>query len=590
MTMESAGGWLLGAAVLVPLVLGAAGFVTRAPWSGRALAWGALPAAAAACWPSPARLDAPWLLLGATLELDVVARTMLVLAALLWALAGIYARGYLADDPRRHGFHGFFLLCMAGNLGLILAADIVSFYTAFALMTFTAYGLVVHTRTPEAMRAGRVYLAMAVAGEAMLVAGLVLAASEAPSLELRAVSDGIARAPWRDVILALLLAGFGIKAGALPLHVWLPLAHPVAPTPASAVLSGCMIKAGLLGWIRILPVGDVSLPGWGGLVIALGVVSAVGGVALGLTQRLPKTLLAYSSISQMGIINIAFGVALAVPEAWPAALPAILLYAVHHGLAKGALFLGVGIVDRTARGSAARRAAVAGMAFGGLALAGAPLTSGSLVKGYLKDVAALGPGAWPLWLDVLLPLTSVATATLMAVLIVRLVRRAGHAVPGQPRTGDPMLLSWLGSLIAVAAIMWILPRVLPLGVAPKELPGIALLWDATWPVIVGIALVTFGLSASRTRRGWRLPHVPPGDVLAVVEKGGVVLRRVQRLSRHVPLAQPVLAMAEQWYSLNLQSGPEDKIVRAETVLTRWEVGAAMLVLVAALLAMTVARG
>jgi formate hydrogenlyase subunit 3/multisubunit Na+/H+ antiporter MnhD subunit len=589
MTIDILGGWLLGAAVLAPLVLGVTAFVRRGR-SQAMPAWGALPALAAVFWPWHARLDVPWLLLGTTLELDVPARAMLFLAATLWMLAAVYARGYLAEDPRRHVFDGFFLVCMAGNLGLVLAADIVSFYSAFAAMTFAAYGLVVHTRTLEAMRAGRVYLALAVAGEAMLVAGMILAAFESPSFALSGVPAGVATARSRDLIVGLLLAGFGIKAGALPLHVWLPLAHPVAPTPASAVLSGCMIKAGLLGWIRFLPAGEVALPGWGTLVIVLGLAAAVGGVVIGVTQRAPKTLLAYSSISQMGIINIAFGVALVTPGAWPVALPAILLYAVHHGLAKGALFLGVGVVEMTAIGSAARRRALGGMALAAIALAGAPLTSGSIAKHYLKDAAALAPGAWPWWLDVLLPLTSVATTVLMAVLMLRLVGYEGHAEPARARA-RPIVRSWLASLGVVATAVWMLPRVQPLGLGPYGWPGAAAWWDATWPVAAGIALVAGTLwVVRRGDRAWRLPEIAAGDVLVVGERAAGGARAVRELLLREPLAQPVLALAESWYTLNVESGPDDRVVRAETALTRWEVGAAMLMLVAVLLALVVARG
>src|SRR5690606_10160568 len=113
-----------------------------------------------------------------------------------------------------------------------------SFYFFFALMTYSAYGLVVHQRSPEAWRAGRTYIILAVLGEVALLAGILLAAAAIGTSDLSQAPTGIARAEYRSLIIALLSAGFGVKASLLGLHVWLPLAHPVAPTPASAALSG----------------------------------------------------------------------------------------------------------------------------------------------------------------------------------------------------------------------------------------------------------------------------------------------------------------------------------------------------------------
>ena len=115
--------------------------------------------------------------------------------------------------------------------------------------------------------------------------------------------------PWRDAVLALIVAGFGMKMGLVPFNGWMPLNYAAAPIPAAAVLSGAGVKAGVIGLIRFLPLG-VPLQGWGEALAALGFVTAFYGVLLGLTQRNPKTILAYSSISQMGVIAAALGMAL----------------------------------------------------------------------------------------------------------------------------------------------------------------------------------------------------------------------------------------------------------------------------------------
>ncbi|HSM22072.1 MAG TPA: proton-conducting transporter membrane subunit, partial [Rubrivivax sp.] len=250
---------LLSAALLVPLLLAAGVSPLWPARRQRGLAqtlapWAALPALALALLGSPdLSLDLPWLLLGARFGLDATTRVFLFFTAALWLCGGLYAQTYLAGDRARARFTAFFLLTCGGNLGLILAQDIASFYAGFAIMTFSAYGLVVHESSAAARRAGRIYVVMAVAGEALLLTGFLWLADVAGTLDMAQAVAALAHAPARQGIVWLLLAGFGVKAGALLLHMWLPLAHPVAPTPASAVLSGAIIKAGLLGWLRFLP-------------------------------------------------------------------------------------------------------------------------------------------------------------------------------------------------------------------------------------------------------------------------------------------------------------------------------------------------
>ncbi len=153
-----------------------------------------------------------------------------------------------------------------------------------------------------------------------------------------------------------------------------------------------MIKAGLLGWLRFLPLGEVSLPEWGALCAAAGLAAAAYGVVVGLTQDEPKTVLAYSSVSQMGFMLTGIGIGLSAPEAWPAALSAVLLYALHHGLAKGAMFLGVGVPPGDS--AAQRWLHAGGLVVTAMALAGAPFTSGSVAKVALKNALADPTFGW----------------------------------------------------------------------------------------------------------------------------------------------------------------------------------------------------
>ncbi|MCS6828397.1 MAG: hypothetical protein NZ553_17415, partial [Caldilinea sp.] len=216
------------------------------PWPAASAAGPALVTALAT--PQGTALELPWVLLGARYGMDEIARTFLFFTALLWLLATFFGIGYLAKDGKRRRYSIYFLLAMAGNLGLIVAQDMGSFYTWYALMSFASYGLVIHTGDEEARTAARLYIILVMIGEVLLFAGLAMVFIASNSLALDLAADPAAA--------TLIFAGFGVKAGVVLLHVWLPLAHPAAPIPASAVLSGAMIKAGVLGWLRFLnPVG-----------------------------------------------------------------------------------------------------------------------------------------------------------------------------------------------------------------------------------------------------------------------------------------------------------------------------------------------
>lgn len=165
---------------------------------------------------------------------------------------------------------------------------------------------------------------------------------------------------------------FGIKAGLIGLHMWLPLAHPAAPVAASAVLSVAMIKAGLIGWLRYLPLGQQALPELGALPILASIAAALLAVPAALVQRDPKVVLAYSSIAKMGTMIAGLGIAVMVPALAPAMIAALIFYATNHGLAKGVLFLGVGVV----KGSSSRWPLLV-LASNALVLAGAPFTGRS---------------------------------------------------------------------------------------------------------------------------------------------------------------------------------------------------------------------
>ncbi len=365
----------------------------------------------------------PGILLGLKLGMDEVAQVFLLFTTLLWGVSGVFAIYYLREDNRIRRFFFFHLLCMSGNIGVILSQDIPGFYMFFALMSIAAYGLVVHDGTPAAFRAGRVYITMAIIGEALIAVGLFLVADASGSTDIAGAGAAISVSEYRDIIVALILAGFGIKAGLLTLHMWLPLSYLAAPVPASALLSGSMINAGLLGWIRFLPLGEVSLQEWAWICISIGLIGAFFGVAVGIFQADRKIILAYSSISQMGIMTTGIGIGFFRADAWPLVMTAILIYAFHHALAKGALFLSTGLTGAL-HNHFLRIIIYIGMLLSALALAGAPLTSGVFAKTALKQTLYFLPAGAAPYIAFLLQAAAAATAVLMARFIDVMVRDA----------------------------------------------------------------------------------------------------------------------------------------------------------------------
>ena len=466
-----------------------------------------------------------------TLALDRPGALLLGVAALLWSAAGAYARTYLARDPRRGRFAVWWLLTLAGSLAVFFVRDLASFYLAFAVVSLAAYGLVVQDATAAARRAGAIYLFLAVLGEIALLAGFAVLATGSPgdSLAIATTVADLAASPWRDLTVALLVAGFGLKAGLVPLHVWLPIAHPAAPMPASAVLSGAIIKAGIIGLIRFLPF-DGALPHWSGILASIGLVTAFYAVAVGITQRNPKTVLAYSSVSQMGVVATVLGMGLL---AGPATLMPAAFYAAHHVLAKGALFLAVGVAAAT---GADRRwlvlvpAVVLALGFGGL-----PPTGGALAKLVVKP--ALGDGT----VATLATLTGAGSTLLMLHFCRRLA--AAGSPSAEARAASGLTVPWLLMAAAAIGVPWAVFLMAGLGTVGEVLDPKSL-WSATWPVLLGLAL-----TGALHRWQDRLPRLPEGDVVVLGERAlrgagraGAAIEGLERKLRAWPVAGATLLL------------------------------------------------
>lgn len=489
-----------------------------------------LPAVGLTIFAADSQLHAEWLLYGLNLAVDDVARGLVLISALLYGAALLsISWAKLENTEKASGaLSAFLLTSYAGNIGVYLAADAVTFYLFFALMSFSAVGLVVHYRTAKAYRATRIYLVMTVISETALLAGLFFTV-HAGGMALADAPDAVLDSPQTGLILTLLLIGFGIKAGTVPLHVWLPLAHPAAPPAASAVLSGAMVKAGMVGFLRFFPLQDpgaefnttVEIFGW--ILMVLSLLGAFAAVAVGVLQHDAKVVLAYSTISQMGFIGALIAAGLINAELAQETIDAAVLYAIHHGLAKGALFLGVPVIKHYGRGMAGIIVTI-GMVGAGLAVAGAPITSGGIGKYVSKDavegIAIAGAG-----LEYILPF--VATGSTLLLLRFAWVVLTDEREPY--KTLDGQLFGWLAVCLAGIVVPWFIGAYWsPLGLPEWNDPQT--IWDSVWPIALG--LLIGGVFWAAGHYGWlprRKQHdqmVPAGDL--VVAEEHLVHRLVDR--------------------------------------------------------------
>ncbi len=268
----------------------------------------------------------------------------------------LYGPGYVHDyDENQHPFAvlGLFTgLFVSGMLLVLLADDAFFFMIAWELMSVASYFLVAFQHeNPENRRAAFLYLLMAEVGALAIILGFGVLASFADGFTFDALRDAKLSSSWASIAFVLALLGFGMKAGLVPLHVWLPEAHPVAPSHISALMSGVMLKVALYGLIRFCYdlIGDVHWQ-WGVVLVIIGTVSALGGILYAMMQPNLKRLLAYSSVENIGIIFMVMGLSIIFmdnghPQLAALGLLAALFHAFNHALFKNLLFLGAGIIQ-----------------------------------------------------------------------------------------------------------------------------------------------------------------------------------------------------------------------------------------------------
>lgn len=307
--------------------------------------------------PVPPALALPWSVpFGAvSLVLDPLSAFFLIPPFLLGAAAALYGRGYLAGlaGTRHLGAHWFFYGLMILGMALMLcAANAVLFLVSWEIMSLCPFFLVSLDHEEDRVRtAARTYLIAAHLGTALLMAFFLILGHLAGSMEFSAMARVAPQAlsPLAPALFFLALAGFGVKAGLFPLHVWLPEAHPAAPSHVSAFMSGALIKAGVYGVLRALTLLGPPDPWMGQTLVALGLLTGVLGLLTGLGQGEFKRFLAFSSIENMGIVFTAMGIGVLAeatghPDTALFAFAGLLFHVASHALLKGMLFFGAGNV------------------------------------------------------------------------------------------------------------------------------------------------------------------------------------------------------------------------------------------------------
>ena len=399
---------------VVSFLIGLGGKRQMAPRLG---AWGAVVAAVIGLVPAvrvlAGRFISPFVLpwsipLGSfSLKMDMLSAFFLVIILVMTACAAVYGLGYGKEYEGRKSNGGAWLCynTLAASMVMVCIADnALLFLVAWEIMALASFFLVAfeHEKN-EVRKAAWIYMTATYLGTACLLPMFLLLGSGPGSLNF-AGFNLLHDSRLADICFLLALVGFGTKAGIMPFHVWLPEAHPAAPTHVSAIMSGVMIKTGIYGIVRVLTFIGPPHVWWGGLLIAAGAVSGVMGVLFALSQHDLKRLLAYHSVENIGIIFIGLGVGI-IGACTGADIVAVLgfagalLHVVNHALFKGLLFMGAGAVYRQTRtremdllGGVLKKMPITGTTFliGAVAISGLPPLNGFISEFLIYAGSFLG--------------------------------------------------------------------------------------------------------------------------------------------------------------------------------------------------------
>ena len=272
---------------------------------------------------------------------------MAILAASGWFAASVLSLEYFSHVKHRNRYYIFWMLTLGATMGVFLSADLFTTFIFFEVMSFTSYVFVVQTEEKDAVRASGTYLGVAVIGGLVTLYGLFLLYNLLGTLQISELAHAAESVTDRGQLWLgglLTLVGFGAKAGAFPLHIWLPTAHPAAPAPASAVLSGVITKTGIYGTAILSTTLFLHDGTWGSMLAVIGAITMVLGAAMAVCSVDLKRTLACSSVSQIGFIMVGLAMQCLLGHHNALAVDGTILHILNHSLIKMVLFPIAGII------------------------------------------------------------------------------------------------------------------------------------------------------------------------------------------------------------------------------------------------------
>ena len=297
---------------LLPLLLAFPALRSRISWPCYIAL---LPALTLLTVPAAVSIELPWLLLGSGLGIGGVSRRLLAMSVVLWATAATLLHTPIGQ-PVDNRLTTFFLLTLAGNLGAILATDLVGFFAFSTLLGYGFYGLLVSGGDEGSRRAGRVYLIVLILADLALFEALLIAAAMTEDLSFVALHEAMAQSTSPTLYLSMVLVGFAAKAGVWPLHFWLPRVFASSRPALAMLLGGVPVAIALLGVVRWLPVGEITSPVSGLIIQGLGVVAMFYAILAGIKRAQLKMLPAYAAIFATGLFSAALGTGLSDHALW----------------------------------------------------------------------------------------------------------------------------------------------------------------------------------------------------------------------------------------------------------------------------------
>ena len=336
---------------------------------------------------------------GLFLELDGFRLIYCCIASFMWSVSLLFSKEYFAHYSHKIRYYSFLLITMFATLGVFLSADFLTLFIFFEIMSLSSYVWVAQEETPEALKAGVTYLAVAVIGGMVMLMGLFLLYDAAGTLKIEELYPAVQNV-WKEKSVKLYIAGFlmlfgfGAKAGMFPLHFWLPKAHPVAPAPASALLSGILTKCGIFGILILTAEVFFHDETWGCVILILGVLGMFAGALLAVFSVNLKRTLACSSVSQIGFILVGVGMQCFLGEDNALAVRGTFLHMVNHSLIKlllfnvaGVVYMNIHALDLNAvRGFGRKKPFLMGcFLMGALGIGGIPLWNGYVSKTLLHE-------------------------------------------------------------------------------------------------------------------------------------------------------------------------------------------------------------